>query len=157
MIKKSTDSMRKTVKWSLSCKKTEVSKWSHSLLVFFSHSLPFGPGIQQTSSNVSSKNWKTRFLPHESKDRNSFDFFPNKSPNTCAGQGYRWPYDILGDWFRFVLIRLSIAADDINKWNSEKSRNAFSDLPGPGLSLQGPGFGLPRSWIWSPRAWIRPP
>ena len=27
--------MRKTVKWSLSCKKPEVSKWSRSLLGFF--------------------------------------------------------------------------------------------------------------------------
>ena len=29
------DSVRKTVKWSLSCKKPEVSMWSHSLLGFF--------------------------------------------------------------------------------------------------------------------------
>ena len=38
----------------------------------------FGPGILQTSPNAASENWKTGFLPHESKNRNSFDFFPNK-------------------------------------------------------------------------------
>ena len=37
----------------------------------------FGPEISQTSPNVPSENWKTGFLPHESKNRNSFDFFPN--------------------------------------------------------------------------------
>ena len=39
MTKKSTDSVKKGVKWSLSCKKPEVSKWGRSLLGFFSHLL----------------------------------------------------------------------------------------------------------------------
>ena len=43
-----------------------------------SSEVSFGPGILQTSSNVASENWKTGFLPHVSKNRNSFDFFPNK-------------------------------------------------------------------------------
>ena len=36
-----------------------------------------GPRIHPTFPNASSKNWKTGFLPHESKNRISFDFFPN--------------------------------------------------------------------------------
>ena len=43
-----------------------------------SSEVSFGPGILQTFANVSSENWKTGFLPHVSKNRNSFNFFPNK-------------------------------------------------------------------------------
>ena len=55
-----------------------------------------GPRIHPTFANVPSKNWKTGFLPHDSKNRRSF--FPNKGTAgahitkffTGAYFPYRW-------------------------------------------------------------------
>ena len=45
------------------------------MLVSFKGSV--SPKNASTSTKLASKNWKTGYLPHESKNRNSFDFFPN--------------------------------------------------------------------------------
>ena len=58
--------------------RVEVVCTKRSGIIESTYPINSAPKWPQLPQNAPSKNWKTGFLPHDSKNRRSFNFFPNK-------------------------------------------------------------------------------